>query len=379
MQRLLNIGAFVCATLCLAVTFLAAGFFACAGTSVPTQLLAQAFVTSGASPYTHDELVKSAVAIHDYSFGNHDINALNECMDEIYAAAQQDDRAPRNSTGAQVNTAAQSKGNSQNLGEVQEEETDTRDNQAPQNSTGAQVNTAAQSKGNSQNLGEVQGEETNTRDNQAPRNSTGAQVNTAAQKAKLNLTGTIQDTDNAEAKDTRNSSADLKNINDIQATTAATNSQNMQETVGEEYRLNSAAISHLDDCYALMQAVRVPLIVVAALAVAALAHVGVRCGRRHVGRALLCAGALTLALFLAAGAAALIDFNAFFSFFHGLFFPQGNWTFWYRSLLICSLPEGFWMGMGIIWLATTTLISILSCGVGAALVRKKPRRRTKEA
>ena len=305
MQRLLNIGAFVCATLCLAVTFLAAGFFACAGTSVPTQLLAQAFVTSGASPYTHDELVKSAVAIYDYSFGNHDINALNECMDEIYAAAQQDGRAPRNSTGAQVNTAAQ--------------------------------------------------------------------------KAKLNLTGTIQDTDNAEAKDTRNSSADLKNINDIQATTAATNSQNMQETVGEEYRLNSAAISHLDDCYALMQAVRVPLIVVAALAVAALAHVGVRCGRRHVGRALLCAGALTLALFLAAGAAALIDFNAFFSFFHGLFFPQGNWTFWYRSLLICSLPEGFWMGMGIIWLATTTLISILSCGVGAALVRKKPRRRTKEA
>ena len=342
MQRLLNIGAFVCATLCLAVTFLAAGFFACAGTSVPTQLLAQAFVTSGASPYTHDELVKSAVAIYDYSFGNHDINALNECMDEIYAAAQQDGRAPRNSTGAQVNTAAQSKGNSQNLGEVQEEETDTRDNQAP-------------------------------------RNSTGAQVNTAAQKAKLNLTGTIQDTDNAEAKDTRNSSADLKNINDIQATTAATNSQNMQETVGEEYRLDSAAISHLDDCYALMQAVRIPLIVVAALAVAALAHVGVRCGRRHVGRALLCAGALTLALFLAAGAAALIDFNAFFSFFHGLFFPQGNWTFWYRSLLICSLPEGFWMGMGIIWLATTALISILSCGVGAALVRKKPRRRTKEA
>ena len=206
-------------------------------------------MTSNVSPYTHDELVKSAVAIYDYSFGNHDIEALNECMNEIYSSAQQDGRAPQNSTSAQ----------------------------------------------------------------------------------------------------------------------------------SEEYRLNSAAISHLDDCYTLVQTVRVPLIVIAALAVAALAHVGVRCGRRHVGRALLCAGSLTLALFLVAGAAALIDFNAFFSFFHGLFFPQGNWTFWYRSLLICSLPEGFWMGMGIIWLATTVLISILSCGIGAALVRKKPRKHTKEA
>ena len=114
--------------------------------------------------------------------------------------------------------------------------------------------------------------------------------------------------------------------------------------------------------------------VIAVLAIAAAAHVGVRTGRKNLGRVLACAGGLTIAAFAAFGAAALIDFDAFFSLVHGLFFAQGTWTFWYRSLLICSLPEGFWMGMGILWFATSLLLSILSCCVGAHLTKKRSAR-----
>ena len=241
MKKLINTGAAVCAVVCLVVTFLAAGFAACAATPLPTRVLSQAYATDSISPYTHDELVVAAVAIYDYSFASHDADALNATMDELVIAAQADGRAP----------------------------------------------------------------------------------------------------DNAQ---------------------------------GEEYRLDSAAISHLDDCYALASAVKVPLIAIAVLAVAAAAHVGVRTGRKNLGRVLACAGGLTIAAFLVFGAAALIDFDAFFSLFHGLFFTQGTWTFWYRSLLICSLPEGFWMGMGILWFATSLLLSILSCCVAALLVRKRDAR-----
>ena len=241
MKKLINTGAAVCAVVGLVVTFLAAGFAACAATPLPTRVLSQAYATDSISPYTHDELVKAAVAIYDYSFANHDADALNATMDELVAAAQDDGRAP----------------------------------------------------GNAQ---------------------------------------------------------------------------------GEEYRLDSAAISHLDDCYALASAVKVPLIAIAVLAIAAAAHVGVRAGRKNLGRVLTCAGGLTIAAFLAFGAAALIDFDAFFALFHGMFFTQGTWTFWYRSLLICSLPEGFWMGMGILWFATSLLLSILSCCVGAHLTKKRSAR-----
>lgn len=237
MKKLIDGGATLCAIVCLALTFFAAGYGACTATPLPCRLLSQMFATDDISPYTHEELVEAAVAIYDYSFASHDGDALNATMDELVAAAQSDGRAP-------------------------------------------------------------------------------------------------------------------------------------SDAHGEEYRLDDAAISHLDDCHALASALRAPLAIVTALAIAAAAHVGVRKGRKNLGSVLVCAGALTIAAFAAFGIAALLDFDAFFSVFHRLFFTEGTWMFWYKSLLICSLPEGFWIGMGTIWLATTVLLSILSCCVGAYLRKR---------
>ena len=138
----------------------------------------------------------------------------------------------------------------------------------------------------------------------------------------------------------------------------------------EEYVLSSESIAHLDDCYRIASVVKLPLLAVAILGIAACAHVYVRAGKKNFGFVLLSAGLLTIVLFLLVGAAAFIDFDAFFTLFHGLFFTQGTWTFWYKSLLICSLPENFWIGMGILWFATSMILSILCCCVALRCVKR---------
>ena len=71
---------------------------------------------------------------------------------------------------------------------------------------------------------------------------------------------------------------------------------------------------------------------------------------------------------MAVGAWAAIDFTGFFAAFHQLFFAQqGNWTFPYDSLLICSLPQPFWMGMGIVFLLVAVLVCVASILVGQRL------------
>ena len=51
----------------------------------------------------------------------------------------------------------------------------------------------------------------------------------------------------------------------------------------------------------------------------------------------------------------LIDFDAAFTAFHGIFFPQGGWTLPYDSVLIRLLPTAFWMVSGIIILVLFSL------------------------
>ena len=135
-------------------------------------------------------------------------------------------------------------------------------------------------------------------------------------------------------------------------------------TASEMYCYSPDTVSHLDDCYNLA-AVAVPLIaVMAAVGLVGLVVVGLAGRKRAVGNVLLAAGIVVLVAFVAFGAWAVIDFNGFFATFHGLFFSQGNWTFPYDSLLICSLPTPFWAGMGVVWLVVAVLASALSIIIG---------------
>ena len=105
----------------------------------------------------------------------------------------------------------------------------------------------------------------------------------------------------------------------------------------------------------------------AILAVAGLIACGVAGRKRQVGNVVMASGIVVFVAFVALGAWAIVDFNGFFRMFHQLFFSQGNWEFPYDSLLICALPTEFWMGMGVVWLAVSFAVSILSIIIGRRL------------
>ena len=135
----------------------------------------------------------------------------------------------------------------------------------------------------------------------------------------------------------------------------------------ELYCYSENTVSHLDDCYTLIARAFPFLVVAVAVAIVGLVLVGVIGRKRAVGSSIFAAGVIVVVAFVALGIWAAVDFNGFFRMFHQLFFSQGNWEFPYDSLLICALPTEFWMGMGVVWLAVSFVISLLSITIGKRL------------
>ena len=102
MSNLINKAAAVVAVASLAVTLVAAGFAACATFPQTTELLANAFSGDGNpdTPFSHDELVRAAVATRDYTVGSNDREAvfatlcdINNSANTRYAEASPDELA----------------------------------------------------------------------------------------------------------------------------------------------------------------------------------------------------------------------------------------------------------------------------------------------
>jgi integral membrane protein (TIGR01906 family) len=82
----------------------------------------------------------------------------------------------------------------------------------------------------------------------------------------------------------------------------------------------------------------------------------------------------TIGLMIAVAVLAIVDWQLFFTEFHNLFFPQGNWSFPSDSTLIRLYPEQFWIDAGI-WLAALLLIfSILALLITWPTKRRRARR-----
>lgn len=140
---------------------------------------------------------------------------------------------------------------------------------------------------------------------------------------------------------------------------------------GDRYALSPAMLSHLDDCNRLVAAATPWLLAGALGAAAAIAALAAMRRRRLLGMALVGAPATVLAAFAVLGLWGALDFNGLFAAFHGVLFPQGNWTFPSDSLLIAMYPLDFWVGMAGVWLGTTALLGIISLTIGIVLIRKK--------
>jgi len=118
---------------------------------------------------------------------------------------------------------------------------------------------------------------------------------------------------------------------------------------------DAAAVSHLMDVRRVISAGRFAT-GLAALLLAV--YVGACLMRRRFGQMALgmnvAAGLIAVSAVLAV-VAAVVDFDALFAAFHGLFFAAGTWMFPADSLLIRLFPERFWEVSGGAWAALTLL------------------------
>ena len=136
------------------------------------------------------------------------------------------------------------------------------------------------------------------------------------------------------------------------------------DDASERYCFSRDTVSHLEDCNVILRQAQPVLIGCAVVGAAGLLYIGMKCDRKSAGLLLLASGGAVLTVFALLGICAAINFDGFFTAFHEVFFSQGNWMFSADSLLICSLPTEFWMGMGVCWLVSSVVASTASASVG---------------
>jgi integral membrane protein (TIGR01906 family) len=83
---------------------------------------------------------------------------------------------------------------------------------------------------------------------------------------------------------------------------------------------------------------------------------------------------ITVGLLLVVGVAALLDFDLFFTLFHGVFFEAGTWTFFYEDTLIQLYPIEFWMRAVFHLLLLMAALAAALLGVATAVERSIRRR-----
>lgn len=126
--------------------------------------------------------------------------------------------------------------------------------------------------------------------------------------------------------------------------------QALPETLEGVPAFDDDAVSHLVDVRDVLIPTRWLTI---ALLVLSVTWVAVRV-RTPGGRHVVAAGLRGAGSALAIGASlalvvGLLDFGSFFTWFHGLFFEAGTWTFPSSALLIRVFPTAFWVSAGALW------------------------------
>lgn len=85
-----------------------------------------------------------------------------------------------------------------------------------------------------------------------------------------------------------------------------------------------------------------------------------RKGRHDLASGMTRGGAATVGLLVFLGVFAVTSFDWFFTTFHEVFFPQGNWQFPPGDHMITLFPDGFWSDV-------TLLVGLVTLGLGVAV------------
>jgi integral membrane protein (TIGR01906 family) len=143
--------------------------------------------------------------------------------------------------------------------------------------------------------------------------------------------------------------------------------------------MTADAVVHLDDVRRVLVAADAATLVLVVVVGAWSAFCLARGRRLELARGLRAGGVLSAALVVVAGLVALIDFDTFFSAFHGLFFEPGTWQFPSDSVLIRLFPEPFWTSAGLAWALLVLLIAAAYGLIGGAVTRSVTNRSEKPA
>lgn len=137
-------------------------------------------------------------------------------------------------------------------------------------------------------------------------------------------------------------------------------------------------VSHLDDvARVIVGASRLTwALVVVALVWAIAARRAGGAARATLAAALKGSGVFLLVGVVVAGFAGMLDFDALFTRFHGLFFAAGTWQFYSDDLLVQLFPERFWVIAGGAWGLLTLLLAGLATLAGAFLGKHAERLRS---
>lgn len=151
-----------------------------------------------------------------------------------------------------------------------------------------------------------------------------------------------------------------------------------EDPLPEFYRgrpaFDRAATSHLEDVRSLISLTRLIGGAAALILAAWVVALASRKRWRELGRGIELGGWATVALVGAMLIGGLLDFDAAFVWFHGLFFEAGTWTFPADALLIKLFPEPFWVAAGVTVATVTALV-----GAGLVAAGRRVRLRGPEA
>jgi integral membrane protein (TIGR01906 family) len=140
-------------------------------------------------------------------------------------------------------------------------------------------------------------------------------------------------------------------------------------TVDGRPGFDAAAVSHLRDVRNVLANARTITGVLAAVVVVWLGVQIARRRTREIALAMFWAAGIDVAIVVLGAIAGVTSFDAFFAWFHGLFFSAGTWQFPADSLLIELFPSDFWMACAITW-GGLVLLGAAILGVGGWLVRR---------
>jgi integral membrane protein (TIGR01906 family) len=134
---------------------------------------------------------------------------------------------------------------------------------------------------------------------------------------------------------------------------------------------NARELRHMAD----VQEVYAGLMVAGAVAGLALAGglaplLAARHARRHAPAALLGGSLLTLGLLAAVGATMALNWGAFFTTFHRIFFEGDSWTFPYSDTLIRLFPMRFWMDVAAVIVGLLVAEALTFAAVGWLWMRR---------